>query len=133
MAEAIAYYGDYQPAVAKYVAAWFRARGLDERTVAEMWAETIKALSSSFRSPPDVAALETAHRAVKARDDHRPDRVRLPLAQPDMVDRAIAAEYLAAMASAMIGRRDPRTDPEVLRILREVDDAYQVQRSQDDD
>lgn len=101
--EAQGYYGAYSPTIAKYVTKWFEKHAFSERDIAELWAETLKALSSSFKTPPDVAALESALKAMRSRDDHRPERQRYLPPPPDTQDyRAELADMLSKMARKMI-------------------------------
>jgi hypothetical protein len=123
MREAEGYYGPYQPVVAKYVRAWFVARALPEATIKELWAETIKSVSSSYRTPPDVKALEDGMRAVKAREDKRPELHRyLPDPPPSTAERELSALFLQHVVGCLTGGRDPRKDNSIKCIMEALDD-----------
>jgi hypothetical protein len=122
IAEAEGYYGEYNPTVRKYVMAWFKARALSEDRISELWAETIKAVSSSYRTPPDVAALEAASKAAKARDDKRPELQRyLPEPAATDEDRELGGRFMARVMRCIAERKDPRDDNEIQEIMGVID------------
>jgi hypothetical protein len=120
MNEATNYYGPFNPTVRKYVEKWFEKHNFCADDISTLWAEILKSLSSSYKSPPDVAALEAAHKSMLSRDDRRADRQRYLPAPREEVDRGIALDFVASMLEAMVAGRNPRDDQKLREIVETV-------------
>jgi hypothetical protein len=115
--EAAEYYGAYNPTVAKYVLKWLEKHNFDSEDMATLWAEILKAVSSSFKAPPDVAALEAAYKAMLSRDDRRLDRRRYLPAPTETVDRSIALDFVSTLLESIQRGEDPRGNPKLIEIV----------------
>lgn len=99
------YYGPYNPSQRKYVRQWLAGRS--GNTIALLFAETLKAVSPIYKTPPGVKELEDADKAVWKRQSpelQAPPRLQIEY-QPTEEERAEAAKILRGILGKLIEKQ----------------------------
>ena len=105
IAETQGYFGPYNPTQKKYVRQWLAAKS--ERTIAMLFAETLKSVSPIYKTPPGIKELEDAEREAWRR---RGPELKAPAVKqieymPTDEERKEAAELLRGLLDKLETRQ----------------------------
>ena len=104
IAEAQGYFGPYNPTQKKYVRQWLAPKS--EKTIAMLFAETLKSVSPIYKTPPGIKELEDAEREAWRR---RGQELQAPAVKqieyvPTEEERKGAAELLRGLLDKLEAR-----------------------------
>ena len=114
------YYGEYRSAVKPIVMQWIFSQHASGPELSRLFAELVKAHTSQYRTPPDVAIMLPILAQIKAEAEHQwlADMTRLQLPDAsEIVDRETQDRYWEAMTTAMREGRDLSDDQTISSIL----------------
>ena len=118
------YYGEYRSAVKPIVMQWIFSQHASGPELSRLFAELVKAHTSQYRTPPDVAIMLPILAQIKAEAEHQwlADMTRLQLPDAsEIVGPDEARGFMSALLTAMAGGRDPKNDPAVCEYLERYD------------